>query len=112
MSAPPALPRRNARLYASGSFAGNLATRVVSAWLFYFYAAEDSDGDATRRMAVWLVGAILTTTSLISAFDDPLIGQWSDCTRSRWGRRLPFILFATPPWALLFFLLWTPPAPS
>ena len=109
MSAPPALPRRNARLYASGSFAGNLATRVVSAWLFYFYAAEDSDGDATRRMAVWLVGAILTTTSLISAFDDPLIGQWSDRTRSRWGRRLPFILFATPPWALLFFLLWTPP---
>jgi GPH family glycoside/pentoside/hexuronide:cation symporter len=104
-----ALPRRNALIFASGSFAGNLLSRVVSAWLFYFYAAEDGDGDVTRRMPVWLVGAILTVTSLAGAFDDPLIGYWSDRTRSRWGRRIPFILLATPPWVLLFVMLWTPP---
>jgi GPH family glycoside/pentoside/hexuronide:cation symporter len=104
-----ALPRRNALVFASGSFAGNLLSRVVSAWLFYFYAAEDGDGDVTRRMPVWLVGAILTVTSLAGAFDDPLIGYWSDRTRSRWGRRIPFIVLATPPWVLLFVMLWTPP---
>lgn len=109
MRREPRLPRRNALLYASGSFSGNLISRVASAWLFYFYAASGDDGDVTQRMPVWLVGAILTVTSLLSAFDDPLIGYWSDRTSSRWGRRVPFIVLATPPWALLFFLLWTPP---
>jgi glycoside/pentoside/hexuronide:cation symporter, GPH family len=44
-----------------------------------------------------------------SRTDEPLVGYWSDRTKSRWGRRIPFVLFATPPWALLFFLLWLPP---
>lgn len=109
MTVAQALPRRNALFFASGSFAGNLLSRVVSAWLFYYWAADGEDGDVTRRMPVWLVGAILTITSLAGAFDDPLIGYWSDRTRSRWGRRIPFIVLATPPWALLFILLWTPP---
>lgn len=109
MGATGSLPRRNALLYASGSFAGNLVSRVIAAWLFFFYAASGDDGDLSRRMPVWLVGAILTVTGIISAFDDPLIGYWSDRTSSRWGRRIPFIVLATPVWALLFFLLWVPP---
>ncbi|MGH2598521.1 MAG: MFS transporter, partial [Dehalococcoidia bacterium] len=108
-NATPSLPRRDAYLYASGSFAGNLATRVIAAWLFYFYVAEGGDADVSRRIPVWVVGVILTITSVIEAFDDPLIGYWSDRTRSRWGRRIPFVLLATPPWALCFLLLWTPP---
>jgi glycoside/pentoside/hexuronide:cation symporter, GPH family len=104
-----ALPRRDALLYASGSFAGNLVSRVMAAWLFYFYAAQGADDDVARRIPVWAVGAILTVVSVIDALDEPLVGYWSDRTKSRWGRRIPFVLFATPPWALLFFLLWLPP---
>jgi GPH family glycoside/pentoside/hexuronide:cation symporter len=47
---------------------------------------------------------------VIESFDDALIGYWSDRTRSRLGRRLPFILGATPFWALFAFLLFVPPA--
>jgi GPH family glycoside/pentoside/hexuronide:cation symporter len=104
------LPRRDALLFASGSFAGNLVSRVMTAWLFYFYAANSDDADIPRRVPVLVVGAILTAAMVIDAIDDPLIGYWSDRTRSRWGRRIPFILFATPPWALVFVLLWLPPA--
>lgn len=104
------LPRRDALIYASGSFSGNLISRVVAAWLFFFYAASNGDeGDVTRRMPVLTVGALLTAANIIEAFDDPLIGYWTDRTRTRWGRRIPFIVLATPFWVLFFFLLWTPP---
>jgi len=52
---------------------------------------------------------VLTAIPLVSAVIDPLVGHWSDTTRSRLGRRLPFILAATPFWALFGFLLFTPP---
>ena len=105
----PRLPHWNAILFAQGSFAGNLVSRVMGAWLFFFYAANEEDADIPRRLPIWAVGLILTAGNIIETFDDPLIGYWSDRTRSRWGRRLPFILLAAPPWAIFFFLLWMPP---
>jgi GPH family glycoside/pentoside/hexuronide:cation symporter len=56
-----------------------------------------------------VVGALLTIGRLIEAFDDALIGWWSDRTRSRLGRRIPFVLGATPFWALFAVLVFTPP---
>ncbi|HEU4759010.1 MAG TPA: MFS transporter, partial [Dehalococcoidia bacterium] len=43
------------------------------------------------------------------ALDDPLIGWWSDRTRSRWGRRIPFVVLSTPFYAVFFVLVWMPP---
>ena len=38
-----------------------------------------------------LVGIALASGLFINAVFDPLIGSWSDRTRSRWGRRHPFM---------------------
>lgn len=41
--------------------------------------------------------------------NDPLIGYLSDRTRTRWGRRRPFLLFGALPFALAYILMWVKP---
>ncbi|MCS7006530.1 MAG: MFS transporter [Thermoleophilia bacterium] len=104
MSRP--LPLRSKLLYASASFGGEALTQSRSLWLLYFYT------EATDLLTPFAVGAVLTVARLVESLDDGLVGYWSDRTRSRLGRRIPFILAATPFWALFAFLLFTPPSSS
>ncbi len=46
---------------------------------------------------------------MVDAVVDPLIGQWSDNTRSRWGRRHPFMYVAAPLAALVCYAFWHSP---
>ncbi|MHA1453957.1 MAG: MFS transporter, partial [Promethearchaeota archaeon] len=47
---------------------------------------------------------------IFNALNDPLLGQWSDRVNvNRWGsRRLIFIKYGGPIWAILFFVMWIP----
>ncbi len=105
------MPLASRLLYASGSLGGNALGRTRDLWLIFFYLGDD-DGDVERRGAAFAIGAVLVIGRLIEAFDDPLIGYWSDRTRSRWGRRIPFVLAATPFMVIFFVLLWIPPNPG
>ncbi|MCY3646332.1 MAG: MFS transporter [Chloroflexi bacterium] len=105
------MPLASRLLYASGSLGGNALGRTRDLWLIFFYLGDD-DGDVERKGAAFAIGAVLVIGRLIEAFDDPLIGYWSDRTRTRWGRRIPFVLAATPFMAIFFVLLWIPPNPG
>jgi GPH family glycoside/pentoside/hexuronide:cation symporter len=102
------LPLRSKLAYASASLGGEALTQSRGLWLLYYYAPPD-DSDLRPLLPVAVAGAIIFAGRLFDALDDPLIGYWSDRTRSWLGRRLPFILGGTPLWALFAFLLFTPP---
>lgn len=52
-----------------------------------------------------LTGFILVFDNIAGLFISPLVGAWSDSTRSRWGRRMPFILFGFPLAIIAFAVL-------
>lgn len=49
-----------------------------------------------------VIGLLMGTDNLIGLLLIPLVGVWSDRTRSRFGRRLPFLVVAIPLAALVF----------
>jgi len=56
-----------------------------------------------------VVGIVMFAGRIVDSLADPLIGQWSDKTKTRLGRRIPFVLYCTVPLALSFVLVWFPP---
>ena len=56
-------------------------------------------------LAPQLAGLSLGIGRVWDALNDPLIGTLSDRTRSRWGRRRPYLLFGTIPFAASFVLM-------
>ena len=56
-----------------------------------------------------LIGYAMAIPRILDVIVDPFIGNLSDNTRSRWGRRRPFIAIGAFVIALFFVLLWMPP---
>lgn len=93
--------------YALVSLGSTTLWSVVGGWLLYFYLPPEGEGSALVPAALY--GATMFVVRAINALIAPAIGHLSDQTRSRWGRRLPFMAASALPMALFFFLLWSPP---
>jgi GPH family glycoside/pentoside/hexuronide:cation symporter len=55
------------------------------------------------------VGALFALAKLWDATSNPIVGSWSDRTRSRFGRRRPFLVAALPLLLAGYVMLWNPP---
>ncbi len=91
-------------LYASGSLGVALSYMAVGSQLQFLYID-------TLGLKASLVGLGWSLYGIWNAVNDPLAGHLSDRTRTRWGRRTPWIAGAFIPLGLLFYLLWVPPSP-
>jgi GPH family glycoside/pentoside/hexuronide:cation symporter len=93
--------------YGSLTLGSSLLWGVLSGWLMYFYLPPTGKGNALVPIA--LFGGVQLLTRVINLLAAMVIGYISDHTRSRWGRRLPYVLIASLLLPGLFFLLWLPP---
>ncbi len=89
-------------LYGAGSVAFGVKDNGFSYFLVFFY------NQVMGVPAQWVALAALIAL-IFDACIDPLIGQLSDNTRSRWGRRHPFMYAVALPFGLAYLALWNPP---
>ena len=98
----PQLTRVEKVNYSLGSTAEAIAITATSSFLLLFY-------NQVRGLPAGHVGTALAAGLVVNALFDPLVGSWSDRTRSRLGRRHPFMFAAILPAALLFWAVFNPP---
>jgi len=60
-------------------------------------------------IAPGIIGLAFGLSRAWDAVSDPFAGYWSDRTRSRWGRRRPWLIGSALPLSLAFLGLWAPP---
>ncbi len=89
-------------LYSAGSLGSALSYQAFGTYIQFLYID-------VLGLKASLVGAGWALYGVWNAVNDPLAGHLSDHTRTRWGRRIPYIATLTIPLALLFYLLWVPP---
>ena len=98
----PSLSRVQKVNYGLGSTAEAIAFTATSSFLLIFY-------NQVRGLPAGHVGTALAAGLIVNALFDPLVGSWSDRTRSRLGRRHPFMFASILPAALLFWAVFNPP---
>jgi GPH family glycoside/pentoside/hexuronide:cation symporter len=113
------MPLLNKMLFASDHVGLQAISYFRQSWILFFLVPPVGEGlamvpdisllgfDIDARV---FAGFLIFAGRFVDAFTDPLIGWWSDRTRSCWGRRIPFILFSTPFYALFAALVWILPS--
>lgn len=89
-------------VYGFGAFVNNILAAAIGGMIIVLNL-----GLGMNPALVGLLGALPRLTDAIT---DPLMGYISDNTRSRWGRRRPYIFVGAIAVGLVFAALWQLPA--
>lgn len=105
------LSLRTKLLYATSNVGNEALARTRSLWLIYFYAPPH-DSNLPRLLPGLVIGLVLAIGGVVGSLDAIIVGYFSDRTRTRLGRRIPYVLAGAPLWAVFAVLIFTPPAGS
>jgi GPH family glycoside/pentoside/hexuronide:cation symporter len=97
------LSARTVLAYAAPALGCGYMYLLVSLYVM-FYSTD------VLLMPPAVIAGIFSASRIINAISDPLIGHISDRTRSRFGRRRFWMLLSVLPTALLFYMMFAPPA--
>lgn len=89
--------------YSIGFFGLSIPINMLKTYAAAYYVM--TKGVTTAEMALMLL-----IYTFIDAADNPIYGFLSDRTRSRWGRRKPWLTIATPMLVLGLIFFYNPPA--
>lgn len=89
-------------IYGLGGFVNNILAAAIGGMTIVLNL-----GLGMNPALIGLLGALPRLTDAIT---DPLMGYISDHTKSRWGRRRPYIFVGAIAAGLIFMLLWQMPA--
>ena len=91
--------------YGAGDLGPAIAANILIFFLFIFLTE-------VAGLPAGVAGSILLIANIWDAINDPMVGVLTDRTRTRWGRRRPWILFGAIPFGLTFIAQWIVPFPS
>ena len=83
-----------------------VALAVVGVPIFFYLPAFYTD---VVGLDPTLFGIIFLTSRMFDGIADPIMGYLTDRTRSRWGRRRPYLVAGALPLALAVLMIYTPP---
>ena len=89
--------------YGLGATANGVKNAAFSTYLLLYF-------NQVVGVSAAIVSTAIALTLIVDALADPLLGRLTDVTRSRWGRRHPYIYAAALPTAVFFALVWFPPS--
>ena len=95
------IPFGNKLAYGAGAFVNNMLADSIGRMLIVL--------NIGLGMSPALVGLLGMLPRLTDAITDPIMGFVSDNTRSRWGRRRPYIFGGAIAVGIVFALLWQLP---
>jgi glycoside/pentoside/hexuronide:cation symporter, GPH family len=102
LSAVNPLPVWRKIAYGAGDSGFSLTATALA--LLYLYFLINVVGLDPRA-----AGIAIGIGRVWDAFNDLFVGTLSDRTRSRWGRRRPYLLFGAIPLGIAFMLMWLVP---
>jgi glycoside/pentoside/hexuronide:cation symporter, GPH family len=97
-------PQNSPITYGLGSFGLESLYTVFTGFYMFYYIDE-------LGLAVAMAAIINVIYAIWDAVNDPLVGFLSDNTRTRWGRRRPWLLTGLPFYVALLVLVYAVPTP-
>ena len=95
------LPKNTKFAFGIGQTMHTILSNVAFAAMTFYYNVKLGLSEEYIGLA-WLIFAFW------NAINDPLFGFIQDRTKTKWGRRIPYIRFGAPVYGFLFILVWFP----
>ncbi len=96
------VPVRTKIAFGAGTGAEQIALTSIGAYAVFYY-------NQVLGVPATMAALAVTISLVFDGISDPLVGSLSDRTRSRLGRRHPWMFFAPIPTAISLYFIFAPP---